>query len=347
MKKCLTVIVILILAGAGFAQRVWSADKQYLMDAVSVSGLLEAEASYSDPDDGGESSDITLSTMELGLDAALSDYVSGHVLFLREEDDTDPVEMDEGYITLSGGLGSQYRLQAGRFYVPFGNFDTAFVSDPLTLELGETRENSVLGGYSAEFMALSAGVFNGDIDESGETDDHVEHFFGAADFRLPGQALPGVGITFGISYISSIADSDGLSEQNDFNDDGDPVGIEDTVGGVSAYISASALERFFLELEYLAATSDFATGDLTDITGSAHPRAWHVELAGLIAGSVGAGIQYAGTEDCGGFLPEKRYGAVFFVEPFENTWFGVEYLLDEYENNDESDTATAQLACEF
>ncbi|MCF8026353.1 MAG: LbtU family siderophore porin [Desulfobacteraceae bacterium] len=347
MKKCLTVFVILILAGAGFAQNGWSADKQYLMDAVSVSGLLEAEAAYTDSDDGGDSSDITLSTMELGLDADLSDHVSGHVLFLWEEDATEPVDMDEGYITLSGGPGNQYRLQAGRFYVPFGNFNTAFVSDPLTLELGETRESAVLGGYAAEFMTLSAGVFNGDVDETGETDDHVEHFFGSADFRLPEPAIPDVGITCGISYISSIADSDVLSEEiNNVGSEGNPV-IEDTVGGVSAYISARALERFFLELEYLAATSDFAAGDFTDITGSAQPRAWHLELSGLIVGSVGAGIQYAGTEDCGGFLPEKRYGTVFFVEPFEHTWFGVEYLRDKYENNNKADTITAQLAYEF
>lgn len=353
MKKRLMIFMVFILAGAGFAQTAGSADKQYLMDAVSVSGLLEAEAAYenNDFDDPAtpdeENSDIVLATMELGLDADLSDHVSGHVLFLWEEDDTEPVDIDEGYITLSGGPGNQYRLQAGKFYVPFGNFNTAFVSDPLTLELGETRESAVLGGYSAEFMAFRAGVFNGDVDETAETDDHVEHFFGAADFRLPEQAIPGVGITCGISYISSIADSDVLSENvNDADDDGEP-DISNTVGGVSAYISAGAMERFFLELEYITATSDFAAGEIDGSPVAPRPRAWNVEFSGLIAGSAGAGIQYAGSDDCGDFLPETRYGAVFFLEPFERTWFGVEYLRDEYENNDKADTVTAQLACEF
>lgn len=50
MKKRLAVLMVLILAGAGFAQTARSADKQYLMDAVSVSGLLEAEAAYENND---------------------------------------------------------------------------------------------------------------------------------------------------------------------------------------------------------------------------------------------------------------------------------------------------------
>ncbi len=59
------------------------------------------------------------------------------------------------------------------------------------------------------------------------------------------------------------------------------------------------------------------------------------------------GIKYSGTDNCAAFIPEETYGAVFFVEPFKNTEFSVEYLKNEYENNDDEDTVTAQLAYEF
>lgn len=36
---------------------------------------------------------------------------------------------------------------AGRQYIPFGNFDSHFVTDPLTLLLGETNEGALVGGY--------------------------------------------------------------------------------------------------------------------------------------------------------------------------------------------------------
>lgn len=75
---------------------------------ITISGLLEAEASYEDKDfeaankDDEDSSDLTLATLELGVDADIAKHVSEHALLLWEEDDTEPVDLDEGYITLDG-----------------------------------------------------------------------------------------------------------------------------------------------------------------------------------------------------------------------------------------------------
>jgi hypothetical protein len=72
------------------------------MDIFTFSGLLEVEASYEkyNPDAADEpsndTSDITLSTMEFGVDAGFNEYVKGHVLFLWEQDETEPVDLDEG-----------------------------------------------------------------------------------------------------------------------------------------------------------------------------------------------------------------------------------------------------------
>ncbi|MBW1959235.1 MAG: LbtU family siderophore porin, partial [Deltaproteobacteria bacterium] len=118
-------------------------------DKITLSGVIEAEAGYEDYDydnpatNDEDSSDITLATVELGVDVDITKHVKGHVLFLWEEDDTEPVDVDEGFITLDGADVVPLYLNVGKLYVPFGNFESHFISDPLTLELGETRESAL------------------------------------------------------------------------------------------------------------------------------------------------------------------------------------------------------------
>ncbi len=114
--------------GAGGEGRSW-------FDRIDISGLIEIEAMHHQADSSDpaaadeEESDIDLATVEVALDAAVSDHVDGHVLFKYEEDD---LFVDEGFITLSGIDNFPVFLTAGRQYLPFGNYDSHFVTDPLT-----------------------------------------------------------------------------------------------------------------------------------------------------------------------------------------------------------------------
>ena len=49
---------------------------------------------------------------------------------------TEDVFVDEGFIVLSGSEAFPAYLIAGRQYIPFGDFDSHFVTDPSTLILG-------------------------------------------------------------------------------------------------------------------------------------------------------------------------------------------------------------------
>ncbi len=321
------------------------------IENVAITGLLEAEAAYekSEPDAADEpdekASDIVLSTMELGIDTQFNDYVSGHLLFLWEEDETEPVDVDEGFISLSGGKNFAGYLQAGKFYVPFGHFESVFISDPLTLELGETNESAVLAGYTAAGFDLSAGVFNGDINETGK-DDHIDDCFASATARLPDNALAGVKADAGISYISNIADSDGLSDilsEDTPNDQ--TTGIDDKVAGLSAYVHATIIERIFFTAEYAGALDAFAAGELA--AGALEPKTWNTELAYVFESDCGLGVKYEGTDDSKNLLAETRYGALAFCHPLADTYLGLELLRERFENDDENTAVTAQLAYEF
>jgi len=319
---------------------------------LTLSGLLEAEAGYKkfDPDAAGEpceeSSDIVLRTFELGLDADFTDHVGGHVLVLWEEDDTEPIDLDEGYVSLTGTEDIPLYLHAGKLYVPFGTFDTRFISDPLNLELGETRESAVIAGYHKDMLNFFCGGFNGEVDKFGKKN-HINTFFTGADFSLPEEDSRAVNLTAGVSYISNIADSDGLSEINDVDGDGDPDGVSDYVGGVSAHLSMDFAHSVFCTAECVCALDDFSAGELGEGSGEVKPQAWNFEIAYVLPSDIGFGLKYDGTDDCDDFLPENRYGGVIFCSPFENTYLGLEYLRQKFDNKDRSDMVTAQLAFEF
>ena len=322
------------------------------IEDISVGGLLETEAAYAryEPADNRQpdekSSDIVLSTIEIGLDTRINEHVSGHVLFLWEEDDTETVAVDEGFISLSGGWKLRAYLEAGKIYVPFGQCDSYFISDPLTLELGETRESALLAGWQAGGFDLAAGAFNGEVDEI-NADDHIDSYFASASYTLPETVSRGATVQMGVSYINNIAESDMLEAENDVNKDGSADGIEDAAAGISGYIAADFKKRLFFLAEYTGATDELAAGEMAFASHSVKPRAWNTELAYVFANDFGLGLRYEGTEDGGTLLPETRYGAIAFCQPFAGGYLGVECLQEEFGNRDQNIAVTAQLAYEF
>jgi len=329
-------------------------------DKITLSGVIEAEAYYEDYDyddraeNDYDSSDITLATVELGVDVDIVKHVKGHVLFLWEEDDTEPVDVDEGFITLDGEDVVPLYLNVGKLYVPFGNFESHFISDPVFLELGETRESALTVGYVNEWMDVSVSAFNGDIDEIGE-DNHIETYVAAASFSVPEELSSNVGIRAGVSYISNIADSDSLQDDDDGdkitgnNYAGDNHGkVKDYVEGLSAFLSISYMDKFFFEFEYLGALDEFEAGELLFDDGKEfQPETWNFELAYAATDRLEVAVKYEGGDDLGDFLPEDQYGAAVTYGLFENTSLALEYLHGEFENDDERDLVTTQLAVEF
>ncbi|MBW2679302.1 MAG: LbtU family siderophore porin [Deltaproteobacteria bacterium] len=320
-------------------------------DKITLSGVIEAEAGYENYDygdpaeDDEDSSDITLATVELGVDVDIIKHVKGHVLFLWEEDDTEPVDVDEGFITLDGEDVVPLYLNVGKLYVPFGNFESHFISDPLTLELGETRESALTVGCVNEWMDFSVSAFNGDIDETGE-DNHIESYVASASFSVPEELISNFGIRAGVSYISNIADSDGLQDYLDEKYGVDK--IKDYISGWSVFLSACFMDKLFFEAEYVGANDNFEASDLGLAPGvKFEPKTWNFELAYAATDRVEVAVKYEGGDDLWDFLPEYQYGAVFTYGLFENTSLALEYLHGEFENDDERDLITTQLAVEF
>ncbi len=315
-------------------------------EKLTLSGLIEVETNYSNYDfdapgtSDEDSTDIALATVELGIDADIAKHVGGHIL-LKWEDGSNGVDVDEGFIILDGKDVVPLYLNAGKMYVPFGYYESHFISDPLTLEIGETNEAALKFGYATDWIDVSLSAFNGDVDETGDSD-HIDDF--AASLVVTPDISEAFGIAFGVSYITNIGESNGL--------EGEITGagtVKDDVPGVGAFLSFNFKERFFLELEYVSALDDFKPGELSFDNGNAfEPVAWNIEFAFLPIEDLELAVRYEGGNDLGSnFLPERRYGAAASYGLFPYTTLAVEYLHADFENNDKSDNLTVQLGIEF
>ncbi|NIQ93350.1 MAG: LbtU family siderophore porin, partial [Desulfuromonadales bacterium] len=216
-----------------------------IAEKITLSGLVEVEAVLEDVEntDGTSvtESDIALATAQLGVGAAVAEGVNADIVMLFE--DGEDFTVDEAVIGFENDV---FFGTVGLQYVPFGVYHSHFISDPLTLELGESQETAVLGGYGTDLVSLSAYLFNGDAEKAGD-DESIRDWGVALD------VTPAEGLALGASYISDLADSDAELLGG--------VDYADRVGGYSAYV-AYATGNFDFTGEVLGAATDFDAADL-------------------------------------------------------------------------------------
>ncbi len=305
-----------------------------IAEKISFGGLIEVEAAADNDELNGNSSDLTLATVELGFDIEVDEKVDGHLLLLFEEGEEDNhFIIDEGIINIKSPYG--LNLALGKMYVPFGNFNSHFISDPQTLELAETNDTAAVVSWGNDLIGLQVGVFNGDVDADGSND--IEDYVAAATIT------PCNGVEAGVSYISDISESD--ADITDLGASG--AFISDEIPGFAAFVTAE-YRRFSLSGEYIGATKTFKLADLdVDANGSGDkPKTYNFEVAYGVNDALEVAVKYEGNDDFPGF-PEEQYGVAASYGLFTNTTVALEYLRGEYNTGEERDLVTAQVALEF
>jgi len=309
------------------------------LDGISIGSLIEVEASAGS-DAGEDISDVVLATFELGLEAELAEGITARALLLWEEDDTEPVDLDEAVITLGGTEDIPVYIEGGKMYVPFGVFHSHFVSDPLVLELAETRESAVAAGYANDLVDAKVGIFNGSLDEDGDDDQ-------GDDLVASITLTPADGIEIGAYWIADIGESDVLEEGLAAAVEGDEVtdGVAyREVGGAGGYLHAEA-GAFMFEAEYVTALDGFETGLMGET--ELEPMAWNTELAFTATETLEFAVKAEGTEDFPE-MPENQYGIAGSYALAENATVTVEYLHGTYAGGvDDRDLVTGQFAVEL
>jgi len=353
---------------------------------IHFGGLIEVGAAWQDVEyeDGSteDASDLCLTTLELGAEAEVNDWVSVAVLFLYEdatsfegENDETSVDLDVATVTIGNTEEYPFYVTAGKMYAPFGALLTHFPDDPLidqplTLLMGETLEKAVLvGGECPLGFKASAYVFNGDMDEEGK-ENQIESY--GVDVNYSYNDEQGFDLMVGASYISNVAESDGLEEAlgeeenlaeilelEDYDAEHDQIGLKDYVAGVAAYLHLG-YERFFCDVEYMEALDDFEFTGVVDGEAAAYdsgraPSVWNVELGYNLdwGKNLEIVLKYAGSDDSKALgFPEKRYGLCLNQEIFDDVVVSLAYLNDDYESDlagdlDKRDVVFGQIAIEF
>jgi hypothetical protein len=334
------VILTVCIAAAAAWARTDAAEEQ--VNAMMQKGieslewglLLEAEGFYSATGDRQES-DLVLAAAEFTVDAAANEWLGGHVGLLWEEDVTEPIDLDEAYIT----IGTSYFVRAGKFYLPFGHFESAFISDPLALELAEINQSSVMAGCTLRQLELSAGAFRG---ENGDT---VENAYAAAGLALGGF------VHAGIYWISDITET---STQTELVQEAAAAGgFVEKQGGAGAYANLY-LGPVTVYAEYVSALDEVETS--TGISGV--PAAYTLEASVELFEQWTAGLKAEGSDDLFSWdaeagapaaFHETGYGALISYAFHSHAALGLEYLRMQPagENDDDTDQVTLQLAFEI
>ncbi|MBF0368629.1 MAG: LbtU family siderophore porin [Magnetococcales bacterium] len=337
---------------------------------ISIGGVVEVDASVTNNADGDYSttndddgSDIVLATVELDIHATVNEWVSSDIVLLYEDDGETQLDVDSATITIGNTDKYPIYMTAGLMGLPFGVYPSNMISDPMTLDIGETYDTAVLVGFEHAGWYGSFYVFNGESNNM-NSEDEIEHFGGNL-----GVAHEGDGFTFEIEVaaINSLENSDMFTGMDqDLDGDGtadwDVGQMQDYVPGVSAH-AILGIGGFALIGEFTGAADEFSAGEITFDGSPAQPYAWNIEAGyttEINERSTTFAIAYQESDealDLG--LPEERFLAGVSMEILRNTTLAFEYAHDEdygtehtgtgtnQGSGNDSDSGTLELAVEF
>ena len=308
-------------------------------------GAIELEAFYelTNPKEGEKekTSELALSSVEFIVEAEIKNCLRASIQVEKEDEKGVVIDKAIAHFQADGvckpdpSFDSSWYGSIGKMDIPFGLFESHLISDPLTLELGETKGKAIVIGAHNNLFNAYTGMYNGNMVKTGSVD-HIENFFGAVYFTTKEDTL---GFVYGICYISNIADSDGLIDfiEDKFEKDT----IEENVPGASVSLSVCYNEQYYLEAEYVLALKEFKENK------NFEPKAWNIEFAFLPVNEVEVTLGYSGSKDTLDFLPESHIGISGVYEIFDNVNIGLECFYEKLENNDATISAISQFRIEF
>jgi hypothetical protein len=330
-------------------------DPKKINEFVSLSGLIEVAFATGDDFAGKNFNSFDASTVELGLDIKATDWAAGHILLKYEEDgDENDFFVDEATIILGNTEKFPLALTAGKFYMPFGNFETNMIQDPLTLEIGEINDSGVALAFEANGFIVALYGYKGmrEADFNDSDDSHTEMGYGA--MAGYGYEKEDLSFTGGFSWTRNMADSDGAIA--DAFDDAGLDSIEEAINGFGVHFGAGLGPVSFIG-EYVTALDNFSTGEVEFLGQGAEPGALNTEIAlttEILSRKTVFGVGWQQTDEAVAIgLPESRYIGSAGMEVLPGTTLTLEYYYDnDYDiedggTGDNANVFTAQLAYEF
>ncbi len=141
------------------------------MERVSLTGTIEGDYSWSEHNDVADkasdsTSDLYISTVELGIEAEITNWITGGVVLKTENIGLDgggeAVLIDEATISLQKDSFPVY-VVVGKRGQPFGVFESHLITDPITQDAYETVRPGITVGIAGPIdLDLSATIYKGE-----------------------------------------------------------------------------------------------------------------------------------------------------------------------------------------
>ena len=285
-------------------------------DWLTISGLLEVELGQRRDKVQNAApelrDDVFSSSVQLGFEAVLAEFLKAEALFNAEWDDGQRTTLDEAFLSLDF---ESLEIEAGRLYPPFGEFYSYFVTGPL-LEFGETRGTALVASYGiADTAEVSFFVLDGETDGSKKKSDSVNFGFGidlVSEHRV---------VKAGGAYLYDLADASTVSEF-------DFVNVErNRVGGLTGYVllGVGSIE---ISAEIVGAIHEFEAFD-EEVN---RPVAWNLEVAYGHRPSLLFALRFEGSDELPD-EPERQVGLAATWRMNKYASVSAEYLFGRYKDD--------------
>jgi outer membrane murein-binding lipoprotein Lpp len=315
---------------------------------LELSGEVEGQALYQRNFDGSHNSDLYLSDAELDMQALINRWITAFMSFSYDDSPNDvgnrvngDIDLDSGFFTIGNLAVTQWRLTMGQLYVPFGQFNSYLITDPINKVLFRTKGQPIIVGYGVpgnDGFSAAAYTFKGLSHNYGSTDvsnPYINQYGGDANYQFH---LGKLQTTFGASFIANSADSFGMQSTDlpsgqfqGFGDDTATEKLKHQVPAVDARVAFN-ISNYTLLGEVDSVTRSFAQSDLSFNDEGAAPKAFHVE--GVYSFNVftkpstfAVGYDHS-YQALGLNVPEQRIAAAINVSPWRNTLASLEFRHD-------------------
>lgn len=267
---------------------------------LELSGEVEGDAVARSTFQGNKNqTDLYVGDAELDMQAIINRWLTAFMDFSYNNSPNSvgsriggPIDLDNGFFTFGNLSVSKFRLTMGQLYVPFGQFNSYLISDPINKTLFRTKGQPIILGYGIPGEPGFAGAlytFKGVSGTSGNADEinpYINQYGADANYQFNLGVLQ---TTLGASYIANAADSYGMQfpgfDDPEFNTaivgDGFSTSTETehlkhTVPAVDLRATLGA-GPFSLIGEYDTVTQGFSPVDLSFNGEGASPSAYHIE----------------------------------------------------------------------
>jgi len=277
-------------------------------------------------------SELTLESAEFDFEAKLIDWAKA-TLAIEWDSAADKLTVNEAFFIIEIPEKTPLYLKAGRGIVPFGISsgstvaarleDKLTVTEPLTIEVFDAKEDHVLLGVKTHGFDAAAYVFNGTTNRRGPAGEkRLEHYGATVSYGMKTRTMS---FAAGINAIDSVFDSDALTEAF-------PAAQTSRryAPGIGSYVKFG-LGGFSIVASYNAAIRETAfTRNKKAVR--IQPAAWHIEggyTTEMFGKKTFGALSYSQTHELAGAFPETRKIATVGAWLSDEIRLAVDYAHDE------------------